>query len=115
MLATTIGLKNGVGFNFLLGMGIIRYTTIRSIVAVKVKKIHRFTPKEMRMLIPVPSVVCVLCFKALRICMFHPVDENISLLKGSEKSCLFQSFSQPVKVITAKIILHWDMTKKDEC
>jgi len=48
MLATTIGLKNGVGLNFLLSMGIIRDTTIRSIVAVKVKKIHRFTPKEMR-------------------------------------------------------------------
>jgi len=63
MLATTIGLKNGVGFNFLLGMGIVRYTTIRSIVAVKVKKIHRFTPKEMRILLPVPSVVCVLVIK----------------------------------------------------
>jgi len=43
------------------------------------------------------------------------MDENISLLKRSEKSCLFQSFSQPIEVFTAKIILHWDMTKKDEC
>jgi hypothetical protein len=74
MLDTTIGFKNGVGFNFLLGMGIVRYTTIRSVVAVKVKKIHRFTPKEMGELTPVPSVVCVLVIKTMRICMFHPVD-----------------------------------------
>jgi len=45
MLATTIGFKNGVGFNFLLGVGIIRYTTIRSIVAVKVKKVHCVSPE----------------------------------------------------------------------
>jgi len=47
--------------------------------------------------------------------MFHPVDENISLLKRGEKSCLFQSLSQPIKIITAKIILHWDMAEEDEC
>jgi hypothetical protein len=46
--------------------------------------------------------------------MFHPMNEDISFLKRSEKSCLFQSLSQPIKVITAKIILHWDMTEKDE-
>jgi hypothetical protein len=115
MLATTIGFNEGSSYGFFLSVRIVRSSTIRSLIAIKIEKAHCFTPKEMRMLIPVPSVVCVLCFKALRICMFHPVDENISLLKGSEKSCLFQSFSQPVKVITAKIILHWDMTKKDEC
>jgi hypothetical protein len=74
MLATTIGFKDGVGFNFSLSIGIIRDTTIRSVVAVKVKKIHRFTPKEMRMLIPVPSVVCVLVIKTRRVCMLDPID-----------------------------------------
>jgi hypothetical protein len=74
MLATTIGFKDSVGFNFSLSIGIIRDTTIRSVVAVKVKKIHRFTPKEMRMLIPVPSVVCVLVIKTRRVCMLDPID-----------------------------------------
>jgi len=45
MLATTIGFKNSVGFNFSLSMGIIRYTTIRSIVAVKIKKVHWVSPE----------------------------------------------------------------------
>jgi len=46
--------------------------------------------------------------------MIHPVDEKIRFLKGSEKSCLFQSLLQPFIVLTAKIILHWDMTKENQ-
>jgi hypothetical protein len=47
--------------------------------------------------------------------MFHPVDEKIRFFKGSEKSCLFQSFLQPFIVFTPKMHLRRDMTKKDEC
>jgi hypothetical protein len=115
VLVTTIGFSKSLNFGFFLSVRIIRDATIRSVVAVKVKKIHWITPKEMRILLPVPSVVCVLAIKTMRFCMIHPMDENIRLLKGSEKSCLFQSLLQPFIVFTAKIILHWDMTKKDQC
>jgi hypothetical protein len=60
--------------------------------------------KEIGCIIPVPSVVCVLAIKAMRVCMIHPMDEKIRFLKGSEKSCLFQSLLQPFIVFTAKII-----------
>jgi hypothetical protein len=67
------------------------------------------------MLTPVPSVVCVLVIETCWVSMLHPMNEDISFLKGSEKSCLFQSFSQPIKVLTSEIHLRWDMAKKDEC
>jgi len=73
------------------------------------------TPKEMRMLIPVPSVVCVLRFKTMRVCMIHPMHKKIELLCSGEQLSFLKTFPQPFIIFTAKIILHWDVTKKDEC
>ena len=91
----------------------------------EVECVHCSAPKEMRINLlcrgrirfPVPSVVCVLCFcrKALWISMLHPMKEDIKLLGGSEKSCLFNSLFQPFIIFAPKVILRWDMTKKDEC
>jgi hypothetical protein len=69
----------------------------------------------MGFLCPVPSVVCVLVIKAMRICMFDPVKDQISLFRWTEKIRLLKTILQPSIVLTSKKILRWNMTKEDEC
>jgi len=49
VLATTIGFNEGSNFGFSLIVGIIIDTTISVLIVIEIEKVHRFTPKEMRM------------------------------------------------------------------
>jgi len=86
VLATTIGFNEGSSYGFFLSVRIVRRSTIRSLIAIKIEKAHCFTPKEMRILLPVPSVVCVLVIETCWVCMIHPVKDEVRLFSRSEKS-----------------------------
>jgi len=92
---------------------IVQSSCFLDLIANKLKCVHWITPKEMRMLIPVPSVVCVLAIKTMRICMIHPMHKKIKLLCSGEQLSFLKTLPQPFIVFTSEEILRWDVTKKD--
>jgi hypothetical protein len=67
------------------------------------------------MLIPVPSVVCVLVIETLWISMLNPVKSHHTLFGWTEKIRFLKTIFQPVIIFTPEKMLWWNMTKEDEC